>query len=293
MAQWSHTVRKKEVIELLYSFQQGLLQPPPKRDPDRRLVLLPTESILPNPAQPRREFDKAALSELMVSIAQVGVIQPLTVRRQGDAYELISGERRLRACKALGMREVPCIVTDSNEERSAYMALVENIQRKDLHYLDEAESYHNLLHTYDVSQEQLAVRLGKSQSFLSNKLRLLRLPKAMRSRIRDANLSERHARALLQLIDEESQWKALDAIVRRDLNVKQTEALIRQIKEKQGRVPVRVVRLPADCRLFLNAVKTCLDRLGESGMQTSMEEQRKPDGFDLVIKVRAKDMTLF
>ena len=97
MAQWSHTVRKKEVIELLYSFQQGLLQPPPKRDPDRRLVLLPTESILPNPAQPRREFDKAALSELMVSIAQVGVIQPLTVRRQGDAYELISGERRLRA----------------------------------------------------------------------------------------------------------------------------------------------------------------------------------------------------
>ena len=183
--------RKKGVAETPYSFQQGLLQIPPKRDPERRLVLLPIGAILPNPAQPRRAFDRAALSELMVSIAQIGLIQPLTVRRSGDGYELISGERRLRACRALGYSEVPCIIADASEERSAYMALVENIQRSDLHFLDEAESYHNLLHTYDLSQEQLATRLGKSQSFLSNKLRLLKLPKAMRARIREANLSER------------------------------------------------------------------------------------------------------
>ncbi len=276
-----------------YSFQQGLLQIPPKRDPERRLVLLPIHSILPNPNQPRREFDKAALSELMVSIAQVGLIQPLTVRREGDGYELISGERRLRACRSLGMTKVPCIITDSSEERSAYMAVIENIQRRDLHYLDEAECYHNLLHTYDLSQEQLATRLGKSQSFLSNKLRLLRLPKAMRKQIREQNLSERHARALLQLSDEESQWRALDAILKRDLTVKQTEKLIADWKAKQGRAPIRVLRLPADCRLFLNSVKTCLERLEESGMKTEMEEQRRSDGFDLIIRVRTKERTLF
>ncbi len=276
-----------------YSFQQGLLQMPPKRDPDRRLVLLPARSILPNPAQPRREFDQESLSELMVSIAQIGLIQPLTVRRQGDGYELISGERRLRACRALGMQEIPCIITEAGEERSAYMAIVENIQRRDLHYLDEAECYHNLLHTYDLSQEQLAIRIGKSQSFLSNKLRLLRLPKAMRVKIRDANLSERHARALLQLPDEESQWSVLDTILKRGLTVKETEQLIAQRKARMGKTPVRVFRLSPDCRLFLNSVKTCLDRLKEGGMQTSMEEQRRPDGFDLVIHVRLKEPTLF
>lgn len=277
----------------MYRFQQGLLEVPPKRDPERRLVLLPTRSIVPNPQQPRRSFDEDALSELMVSIAQVGLIQPLTVRRNGDAYELISGERRLRACRALGMTEVPCILTESSEESSAYMALVENIQRSDLHYLDEAESYHNLLHTYGLSQDQLATRLGKSASFLSNKLRLLRLSKAMRQRIRDAKLSERHARALLQLSDEESQWRALDAVIKGDLNVKQTEQMIARMKEKEKRAPVRIVRLPADCRLFLNGVKTLLERLDESGLKTQMEEQRRTDGFDLVIRVRLKEPTLF
>ncbi|MBR0081913.1 MAG: ParB/RepB/Spo0J family partition protein [Clostridia bacterium] len=276
-----------------YSFQQGLLEIPPKRDPDRRLVLLPTRLILPNPSQPRQTFDRDALSDLMVSIAQVGLIQPLTVRRKGDGYELISGERRLRACRALGMAEVPCILTETNEETSAYMALVENIQRSDLHFLDEAESYHNLLHAYGLSQEQLATRLGKSPSFLSNKLRLLRLSKPMRDRIRAANLSERHARALLQLSDEETQWRALETVVRDELNVKQTEQLVARMKERQKRAPLRVVRLPADCRLFLNGVKTLLDRLTESGLKTSMEEQRRGDGFDLVIHVRLKEPTLF
>ena len=254
------------------------MQIPPKRDPERRLVLLPIQSIYPNPAQPRRSFDREALSELMMSIAQVWLIQPLTVRKQDSGYELISGERRLRACRALGMTEVPCIV---------------NIQRNDLHFLDEAESYHNLLHTYDLSQEQLATRIGKSQSFLSNKLRLLRLPKAMRSRIRETGLSERHARALLGLGDEETQWRALDQILKGDLNVKQTEELVARIREKQKRKPLHVVRLPADCRLFLNSVKTCLDRLEESGMKTAMEEQRHADGFDLIIRVRLKNPTLF
>ncbi len=278
---------------MAYAFLQESLKIPPKRDPDRRLVLLPIDSILPNPAQPRREFRQEELSELMVSIAQVGLIQPLTVRRAGDGYELISGERRLRACRALGMTELPCIVLDASEERSAYMAIVENIQRRDLHYLDEAECCHNLLHTYGLTQEQLATRLGKSQAFLSNKLRLLKLPKAMRERIRAEGLSERHARALLQLSDEESQWKALDAIVRRELNVRQAEQLIAQMKAKQARGPLRVIRLPADCRLFLNGVRACLDRLKESGFDTALDEQRREDGFDLSIRVRYRKPTLF
>ena len=277
----------------MYSFQQGLWEVPPKRDPERRLVLLPVRSILPNPSQPRRAFDPDALSELMVSIAQVGLIQPLTVRRVGDGYELISGERRLRACRALGMTEVPCVLVETNEESSAFMALIENVQRSDLHFLDEAESYHNLLHSYGLSQEQLATRLGKSQSFLSNKLRLLKLPQSMRTAIRDGSLTERHARALLQLGNEALQWRALDAIQKGELNVKQTEQLVARLKEQQKRPPLRVIRLPADCRLFLNGVKTLLDRLQESGLKTSMDEQRRSDGFDLVIHVRLKEPTLF
>ena len=277
----------REVLSLLK------LQSAPKT-PGRAVLRVPIQDIRLNPRQPRRQLQPESIAALAESIRRYGLLSPLLVRPlPNGGYELIAGERRLRALMRLERTHAEVIVTEADDCGSALMALVENLQREDLHYLDAAAACRRILESQPITQERLAASLSCSPSALANRLRLLKLPPEVQAAIRLSGLSERHARALLQLTDEESQWKALDAIVRRDLNVKQTEALIRQIKEKQGRVPVRVVRLPADCRLFLNAVKTCLDRLGESGMQTSMEEQRKPDGFDLVIKVRAKDMTLF
>ena len=271
---------------MLYSFQQGLLNMPPKRDPDRRLLLLPIEEIRPNPHQPRKTFDRAALSELMISIAQVGLLQPLSVRQLPDGFELIAGERRLKACKLLGYKEVPCIVIRAGEEKSAVLALIENVQRRDLHYLEEAESYDTLLRGFGLSQEQLATRLGKSQPFLSNKLRLLRLAPEIRARLRTSALSERHARALLRLDDAEKQMQALDIIERRRLTAAAAERLVDSMAQTLGAAPMRILRFSRDCRLFVNSVKTCIEQLDGSGITADMEETRRDDGVDLLIKVR-------
>ena len=271
---------------MAYSFQQGLVVMPPKRDPERRLMLLAVEEIKQNPNQPRRSFDSEALSELMVSIAQVGLIQPLTVRQTEDGYELVAGERRLRACKLLGYREVPCVIQTMSEEKSAYMALIENVQRSDLHYLEEAQSYETLLHTFDLTQEALATRLGKSQSFLSNKLRLLKLSPDVQSRLIALSLSERHARALLRLTDERLQLRCLEQIEKKKLSITATERMVDALLVKQGRAPIRVLRFSRDCRLFVNSVKNCMEQLNGTGMCATMEEKNRPDGVDLVIHVQ-------
>ena len=167
---------------MLYSFQQGLLNMPPKRDPERRLLLLPIHEIRPNPNTARKSFDRGAISELMISIAQVGLIQPLVVRQVGEGYELIAGERRLRACRLLGYAEAPCIVLRVGEEKSAVMALAENMQRTGLHYLEEAEGVKTLSEGFGLTEEQLSVRLGKSRAYLAGKQRLLSLAGETRSR---------------------------------------------------------------------------------------------------------------
>ena len=185
---------------------------PPKRDLGRSLFLLPVDSIRPNPDQPRRTFGREELQELTISIAQVGLIQPLTVRRSGAGYELISGERRLRACELLGLKEVPCIVEEASPEQSALMALVENVQRADLSFWEEAEGYRRLLAVYGLNREELCRRIGKSPAFLSNKLRLLRLSPAVRAAAEQGALSERHARCLLSL-DTEAEQLGLKNVV--------------------------------------------------------------------------------
>lgn len=267
-----------------YSFQQGLWSVPPKRDMTRSLLLIPAEQIVPNPNQPRRTFDEEKLKELMISIAQVGLIQPLTVRQAAGGYELISGERRLRACRLLGMKEIPCVIENVGEEKSALMALIENIQRADLNYVEEAQSYQALLISQGLSQETLSRRLGKSQSFLSNKLRLLKLSPALREKCLEAGLSERHARCLLALPEEEQRLACLEQIQKRNLTVRETEAYIAaRLQEEQPR-PLRILRLSKDTRLFLNGLKASLEQLREAGMETSLEEQR--DGGTLTLTVR-------
>ena len=259
---------------------------PPKRDLGRSLFLLPVESIRPNPDQPRRTFGREELQELTISIAQVGLIQPLTVRRSGAGYELISGERRLRACELLGLKEVPCIVEEASPEQSALMALVENVQRADLSFWEEAEGYRRLLAVYGLNREELCRRIGKSPAFLSNKLRLLRLSPAVRAAAEQGALSERHARCLLSLDTEVEQLGLIDRITKEGWSVRQAEAFVERAAPRPK--PLRLLRLTRDCRLFLNGLNTLLDQLRQAGMGAEMETKKWEDGLDVTIHVRTK-----
>ena len=280
-------MRVGKETHMLYSFQQGLLNAPPKRDPDRRLLLLPVEEVHVRSDPRRANEDRAALSELMISIAQVGLIEPVVVReRREDGYELIAGARRLAACRLLGHREIPCIVVQAGDEKSALLSLAENLHRKDLHYLDEAERLKALLDRGTLTEEQLLTRIGKSEPYLDNRLRLLNLSTAVRARLRSANLSERHARALLRLNDGERQKQALDVIERRHMNAPAAERLVDSMTNTAGAAPMRILRFSRDCRLFVNSVKTCIEQLEGSGITAAMEETRRDDGVDLIIRVR-------
>ena len=223
----------------------------------RRVLYLSVDAIRANPDQPRKYFEPEALRELAESIGRYGILQPLTVRRGEDGYELIAGERRLRAAKLAGLREVPCLAVRSDEEESALLSLIENLQRQDLHYMEEAAAIAKLIAVYGLSQEQAAERLGKSQSAVANKLRLLRLSPACVALLREGGLSERHARALLRLSDENERLAALRVIVERGCNVAQAEAYIESVLQRAAVTPPR--RRPTfivkDVRLFLNTIR--------------------------------------
>ncbi|MDZ5254873.1 nucleoid occlusion protein [Clostridium sp. LIBA-8841] len=192
----------------------------------REIIHINVEDIVPNIYQPRKYFDEEALAELANSIINHGIIQPLTVRKIGDIYELVAGERRLRAAKLAQLDTVPCTVVDITEKESAEIALLENLQREDLNFIEEAEAYYNLILDHNFTQEQLANRMGKKQSTIANKLRLLKLSNKVREICLQNNLTERHARALLTLPEEKLQLKVIKAVVKKGLNVKGTEELI-------------------------------------------------------------------
>lgn len=280
---------------MLYTFQEGLLNMPPKRDPDRRLLLLPTEEIKTVPGRLRRSMDRAALSELMVSIAQVGLIQPIVVRKRAEGYELVAGERRLKACRLLGHKEIPCIVIEAGEERSAVIALAENLQRRPLHFLDEAERLDALLKKGALSEEKLSILLGKHDPYLENRLRLLNLPKETYANLRSGGLSERRARVLLRLSDHERQQppepierqqQSPEPIERRKMPCPAAERPVDSPEQTRGAAPMRILRFSKDCRLFINSVKDCIDQLEGSGVTADLEETRRTDGVDLLIRVR-------
>ena len=194
---------------------------------EREVARIPIEAIRPNPYQPRRVFAQEALEELCASIKQYGLLQPISVRKAGnDAYELIAGERRLRACRMAGLTTIDAIVFSAYEQDSAVIAMMENLQRENLHYMEEAEGYQNLIRDHGLSQDELARRLGKNQSTIANKMRILKLPLTVKRMLLQYNLTERHARALLRLHDEEMQVKIVNVIVQQNLNVKATEDLV-------------------------------------------------------------------
>ena len=207
-----------------------------------RIIFLPARSIRPNPAQPRKVFREEALEELAESIRRHGILQPLSVRRVDNSYELIAGERRLRAAQMAGLTELPCLVLRMDDRESGVAAMVENLQRQDLDYIEEAVGISRLLDQWDMSQEQVARLLGKSQSAIANKLRILRHSDIILATLREARLSERHARALLKLPTEEVKLTAIAEIVRQNMSVARAESYIdsllsqKNAKQNQGNV---------------------------------------------------------
>ena len=262
----------------------------------KRLVGGNVASIHPNPYQPRATFDEESIAELAQSIQQVGLLQPLLVRKVDDGYELVAGERRLRAVTSLGMEKVACIVQqDIEDESSAMMALIENLQREDLHYLEEAQCYQKLLETYGLTQEELANRLGKSQSSIANKLRLLKLSDEVKAAMTEKRLSERHARALLKLTDDKQRLDAVERIAEKGLSVKETEQMVEKTlnkayDEKQDGAKPRpkLMRIVRDYRLFMNTINQAVNQLRESGMTVEVEQSDRADGVDIKISVTRK-----
>lgn len=250
-----------------------------------RVVFLPIGAIRPNPAQPRKFFDETGLQELSASILQHGILQPLSVRRVGAAYELIAGERRLRGAKMAGLSEVPCILMAMDEAQSGMAALVENLQRRDLDYIEEAEGLARLMQLYGLSQEQAAMRVGKSQSAIANKLRLLRHSPAVIAALREGGLSERHARALLKLQDEAQKLLVIQQIVARGLNVAKTESYIESlISESQLSLRSPRGRSP-DVRSFLSSLSNSLALIQSSGIAAVSQQQETDREIVLTITI--------
>jgi ParB family chromosome partitioning protein len=201
----------------------------------KQMENIPIDMIKPNPYQPRKNISIKGLEELAQSIKQYGVIQPITVRRSSSGgYELIAGERRLRAAKMAGLDYICSIIIDTYEQDSAILAMIENLQRENLHFLEEAEGYASLIEDHGFTQEELAVKLGKNQSTIANKLRILRLSREIKEILIKAKLSERHARALLKLPDEKLQMQAVQEVIRNQLNVRDTEAVIDNLNPQIG-----------------------------------------------------------
>ena len=249
---------------------------------------IPLKMIVSNPNQPRRIFGQETLKELSDSIKVYGVIQPITVRKLSNGYfELISGERRVRASIMAGLLRIPAIIVAVGNIDSALVALIENVQRCDLSFLEEATAYNRLLLEFGYTQEQLAIKLGKNQSTIANKVRLLKLPEAIRIIIAENHLTERHARALLRISDEEMQMKVLTEILEKCLNVKQTDDLINKILNGSfvASKPKAIIPVIKDIRIFNNTMKKAVTMMNQSGVKTESEEYEYPDRFEYHISI--------
>ena len=253
-----------------------------------RVLTLRVEDIRPNPHQPRQTFDDEGLRELASSIRRHGILQPLTVRSAGGGkWELVAGERRLRAAKLAGLEKVPCIRREADDRESALLALVENLQRRDLHYLEEAAAIAAYIRQTGITQEEAAAQLGRSPSALANKLRLLRLSPACRELLVKNGLTERHARCLLRLEDEEERLAALRHIADKQLNVAQAEQYIDQRLAQLQSTPPKRRRtfILKDVRLFLNSLDRGLRLVREAGVDARTERQETEDAILLTIRI--------
>jgi ParB family transcriptional regulator, chromosome partitioning protein len=246
---------------------------------------LPISKIVPNKYQPRNIFNDEKIVELSESIKEHGVIQPIVVRKFKDGYEIIAGERRYRASKLVGLDKVPAIIREYDDKQSASIAIVENIQREDLTAIEEALAYKQLIDLHGITQAALAKQMGKSQSTVANKIRLLNLSDLVQQSVLERKITERHARALLVVKDEELQLQLLEKIIDNDLNVSQTEQLIEETLNPKEKVkkPQTVSRMPRDCRIAMNTFKQAIMMVEKTGMKVEHETEELDDSY--VIKI--------
>jgi len=264
-----------------------------KEEEQKNIIYVNIENIRPNPYQPRKQFNKLALEELCESVKQYGVIQPISVRKiSANMYELVAGERRLRAAAMAGLTTVPCIIVDVDDNDSAVLALIENLQRENLNYLEEAEGYSNLINEHGFTQEELASKIGKSQSTIANKIRLLKLPPLVKKILMDNNLTERHARALLKLHDEQLQLKVLKKVCEKGLNVKKTEELVEKAiekytmqKENEKKNNVKFTKAIKDIRIFINTIKQAIILMKKSGVDAKAAQFDRGNYVEFVIRI--------
>lgn len=253
------------------------------------------EQIIPNPNQPRKTFKDESLTELAESIRTFGVIQPIQVRKvDNELYELVSGERRLRASKLAGIQEIPAMEVTISDKDSAVIAIIENVQREDLSFFEEAESYRQLIKYYDMTQEQVAALIGKSQSFVANKIRLLKLDDRVIQAVKTNQLSERHARALLKIPDEAIQREVIEQIHKQDLNVKKTEALVEKVREEvmtnnydEKITPGKKARVKSfiNAQIYINTIKSAFKVVKENKRSAKYKETEKDDRIVITITI--------
>ena len=257
------------------------------------ILYLRADELSPNPVQPRRRFDDEALAELSESIKTYGILNPLTVRLRGGKYELVAGERRLRAAKLAGLQEVPCILLDVNMEDASLIALVENLQRRDLDFIEEAAGINQLIRMFGMSQEEAARRIGKSQSAVANKLRLLKLPPDVLEALRENGLTERHGRALLRLQRPEAQREALAYIIDNGLTVAATDAYVDALLSRPEPEPPAEAEKPEhkrtfvlkDVRVFLNTLSRSIDLMKQGGIDDGVQRQETEDSLIITISI--------
>lgn len=272
----------------LKSFQNMARQ---RKEDGQIFELIPVMMIKPNPYQPRKNFSQQSLEELSSSIKEIGLIQPITVRATGiNNYELIAGERRLRASKMAGLEVIPAIIVSGDERDSAIMAMIENLQREDLHYLEEARGYLGLIQDHGLTQEELAKKIGKSQSTIANKVRLLRLSDEVKELLIQQDLTERHARSLLRLPDDELRLKALRKIIEKNYNVKDTELFIERTMERIQRGSKepgkrKVVGGYRDLRIFVNTIKNAVVMMKDYGITPLVTEVDTGDTLEITVTI--------
>lgn len=262
---------------------------------DPIIVKISIEKILPNPNQPRKHFNQETLDELAESIKSYGVISPIQVRNiNNEFYELVAGERRLKASKIAGLKEIPAILVHINDKDSAVLSIIENIQRDNLTFFEEAISYKKLIEYYDMTQDQIAKALGKSQSFVANKIRLLRLPEEVIKSVSENKLSERHARALLRIPDEQLQKEVIDKVIKNDLNVRKTESLVDKIRNdvltnnyEEALTPEKKARVKSfiNAQIYVNTIKAAFKQVKDSRKTAEYKEIDRTEYIEIKIKI--------
>lgn len=252
------------------------------------------DKIVPNRYQPRREFSDDSIKELAETLDKDGLLQPIVVREDGeDQYEIIAGERRYRAAKSLNWETIPAIVNNMNDDQAASLALIENLQREDLNPIDEAKAYTNLMKLNDLTQTALAKDMGKSQSYVANKLRLLKLDDDVQKALVEGKITARHGRALLNLSDDD-QERVLKEIEEKGLNVKQTEEIAKDVnayfnpkpKEKETKRERVVKRIPKDLKVQINTIKKAVKLAKDSGIKVKVKENNDPDDYKITIELK-------